>query len=151
MFKYPVLLQPPLGALILGLASFAVQAQTGSLYERLGGDSGVKVIASDLIDATRADPHSGRTLQEKVDIPRVKRLLAEQICMLAQGPCQYSGDNMRQVHAGMHISEAEFYRMVELLIDVLEKRGVGQRETNQLLALLAPMKRDIVEPRDAQK
>lgn len=151
MFKHPVLLQPLLGALLLGLASFAAQAQSGTLYERLGGDSGVKMIASDLIDATRADPRGGRTFQEKVDIPRVKRLLAEQICMLAQGPCQYGGDNMRQVHAGMHISEAEFYRMVELLIEVLEKRGVGQRETNQLLALLAPMKRDIVEARDAQK
>lgn len=151
MFKYPVLRRPLLGAVLLGLVSFAAQAQTDTLYDRLGGDSGVKALASELIDATRADPQASRTFQEKVDIPRVKRLLAEQICMLSQGPCQYSGDTMRQVHAGMHISEAEFYRMVELLIDVLQQRGVGQRETNELLALLAPMKRDIVEPRDAQK
>lgn len=150
MFKYPILLRLLSGAL-LGLAAFAAPAQTGTLYERLGGDSGVKAIASDVIDATRADPQASRTFQEKVDIPRVKRLLAVQICILTQGPCQYSGDNMRQVHAGMHISEAEFYRMVELLIDVLQKRGVGQRETNELLALLAPMKRDIVEARDAKK
>lgn len=151
MFKHPVLLRPLLGTLLLGLVSFAAQAQTGTLYDRLGGDSAIKALASELIDATRADPQASRTFQEKVDIPRVKRLLAEQICMLSQGPCQYSGDTMRQVHAGMHISEAEFYRMVELLVDVLQKRGVGQRETNELLALLAPMKRDIVEPRDAKK
>lgn len=151
MFDCQLSLRSLLGVLLLGLAAFTAQAQTNTLYLRLGGDSGVKALANELIDATRSDPQASRTFQEKVDIPRVKRLLAEQICVLTQGPCQYSGDTMRQVHAGMHISEAEFYRMVELLIEVLQQRGVGQRETNELLALLAPMKRDIVEPRDAQK
>jgi hemoglobin len=77
---------------------------------------------------------------------RIKRLLAEQICDLSGGPCHYSGDSMREVHAGHHISEAEFYGMVADLRVVLKQRNVGQRATNQLLRLLAPMKRDVVEP-----
>jgi hemoglobin len=52
---------------------------------------------------------------------------------------------MKEVHAGHHISEAQFYGMVATLRDILRERGVDQRSTNQLLRLLAPMKRDVVE------
>jgi hemoglobin len=49
------------------------------------------------------------------------------------------------VHAGHQISEAEFYGMVEILRDSLRRHDVGLRERNELLALLAPMKRDVVD------
>jgi hemoglobin len=52
---------------------------------------------------------------------------------------------MKEVHAGHHLSEAQFYRMVETLRDILRERRVDQRSVNQLLRLLAPMKRDVVE------
>jgi hemoglobin len=73
-------------------------------------------------------------------------LLAEQICDLAHGPCQYSGDSMKEVHAGHHISEAEFYGMVQMLRDILKERHIDMASSNELLRLLAPMKRDVVEP-----
>jgi hemoglobin len=115
-----------------------------SLYARLGGASGVATIADTLIDRVVADPVTGPSFQgSKLD--RIKQLLAEQICDLSGGPCRYSGDPMREVHAGHHISEAQFYRMVDALRDILREQHVDQRSTNQLLRLLAPMKRDVVE------
>lgn len=135
-------------ALLVPLAGWA--AQSAPLFERLGGDAAVRAIASDLIDASSNDPQTARSFRQKVDIPRLKRLLAEQLCAVSDGPCKFSGDGMREVHAGLAISEAEFYRMVEHLIDVLHRRGIGERETNQLLARLAPMKRDIVEVGNAR-
>jgi hemoglobin len=78
-------------------------------------------------------------------LSRIKTLLAEQICDLSGGPCHYSGDPMKEVHAGHHITEAMFYRMVDTLRDILRERQVDIRSTNQLLRLLAPMKRDVVE------
>ena len=78
-------------------------------------------------------------------LSRIKTLLAEQICDLSGGPCHYSGDPMKEVHAGHHITEAMFYRMVDTLRGILKERHVDLRSTNQLLRLLAPMKRDVVE------
>jgi hemoglobin len=52
---------------------------------------------------------------------------------------------MKEVHAGHHISEADFYGMVETLRRILKERQVGIAATNELLRLLAPMKRDVVE------
>lgn len=62
----------------------------------------------ELIDRVVADPRLGRSFEDS-NIPRVKDKLAEQICELSGGPCQYSRDSMRETHAGHHITESELY------------------------------------------
>jgi len=118
-----------------------------TLYVRLGGEAGVAAISTALIERAAADPVTGPSFKgSKLD--RIERLLAEQICDLSAGPCHYSGDPMKEVHAGHHITQAQFYRVVEMLRAILKERGVDQGSTNELLRLLAPMKRDVVEPRN---
>ena len=133
-----------LGPLLLLLSGIAAGAQA-RLYDRLGGETGVAAIAGSLIDRVSADPQLGRSFKDS-NLDRIKKLLAEQICDLSGGPCRYSGDSMREVHAGHHISEAEFFGMVADLRAVLKERHVSQGAANELLRLLAPMKRDVVEP-----
>ena len=128
--------------LLLGGAAAASQAP---LYDRLGGAPGVAAIADTLIDRVSADPKLGRSFKDS-KLERIKKLLAEQICDLSGGPCRYSGDSMKEVHAGHHISEAEFFGMVADLRAVLKERHVSQGAANELLRLLAPIKRDVVEP-----
>ncbi len=131
-------------------ATAAHDAATSSLYDRLGGEPIVTAIANELIDRVLADPHLKRSFSD-TNIPRLRRLLAEQICSLTRGPCHYSGDSMREVHAGHHITEAEFYGMVEQLRATMIAHGVRLRERNELLAILAPMKRDVVEDARAER
>jgi hemoglobin len=134
-----------LAAVVASVAGGAAAAAQAPLYDRLGGAAGVAAIAETLIDRVTADPALGRSFKDS-NLDRIKKLLAEQICDLAGGPCRYSGDSMKEVHGGQHISEAEFYGMVADLRDVLKERHVSQAAANELLRLLAPMKRDIVEP-----
>jgi hemoglobin len=115
-----------------------------SLYLRLGGEQGVAAIANTLIDRVVENPVTGPNFKDS-KIDRIKRLLAEQICDLSGGPCHYSGDPMKEVHAGHQISESMFYIMVSTLRDVMKERHIDERSRNQLLRLLAPMKRDVVE------
>jgi hemoglobin len=135
-----------LAALLSWLALAAMAQARAPLYERLGGADGVAAIAAALIDRVAADPRLGRSFED-TNLKRIKTLLAEQICDLSGGPCRYSGDSMKEAHAGLHISQAEFYGMVADLRDILHERHVSQGATNELLRLLAPMKRDVVEPR----
>jgi len=130
------------------MASAAVASD--SLYLRLGGEPGIAAIAASVVDHAAADPVTGPAFID-VKLDRVKKLVGEHLCELAGGPCRYSGDSMKEVHAGLHISEAQFYRMVENTRRVLHDRGIDQRSINQLVGLLAPTKRDIVEhaPRPA--
>lgn len=135
------------GAAVAALVLLAGGATGGPvrLYERLGGAAGVAAIADSLIDRVSADPKLARSFKD-AKLDRIKRLLAEQICELSGGPCRYSGDSMKEVHTGHHISEAEFFGMVADLRAVLHQRHVSQGAANELLRLLAPMKRDVVEP-----
>jgi hemoglobin len=115
-----------------------------TLYNRLGGDAGVHAIADELIDRVAADPVHGVSFRD-TNLKRVKRLLAEQLCDLAGGPCHYSGSPMKESHAGLHITQADFYDMVGTLRTILHEHHVATGATNELLRLLAPMKRDVVD------
>ncbi|MEQ1517074.1 MAG: group 1 truncated hemoglobin [Usitatibacteraceae bacterium] len=116
--------------------------QERSLYDRLGGQVGVAEIVAETMDTVARDPSANRSLQ-KVDMKRLNAKIAEQICALTGGGCVYSGDDMKQSHAGLNITQAEFYKLVQVLREVLDRR-VGEREKNELLKILAPMKRDVV-------
>ena len=122
---------------------------SGTLYSRLGGPAGVAAIAGALVDRAAGDPALGRSFKD-TNLEHIKKLLAEQLCDLTGGSCRYSGDSMKEVHAGLQISQAEFYTMVEMLREILKERHVDLASTNQLLRLLAPMKQDIVESAGAQ-
>ncbi len=129
------------GLLLSGAAASA--APQASLYLRMGGAPVVQAVVSDTLDRVTADPKLKRSFAE-VDVARVKRLLAEQICALADGGCHYSGVSMSEAHGGHQISESEFYGLVEILRDSLRRHHVRLRERNELLALLAPMQREVV-------
>jgi len=56
----------------------------------------------------------------------------------------HSGGDMRSVHAGMGIQSKHFDALVQDLGKTLNKLKVPAREQKELVAILAPMKRDIV-------
>jgi len=118
-------------------------ARQASLYDRLGGSAAIASIADELIDRAAHDPRT-RQQWRKVSLHRVKDVLAQYLCAVTEGPCTYTGDTMRDVHAGLNITEAQMYAGVEILRSVMIAHEIPIRERNEFLALLAPLKNDIV-------
>ena len=131
------------GLLMLALTAGNAQAES-SLYDRLGGEAGVARITAEYIEAIASDPTVNQSF-DRVNLKRVNKMIAEFTCALTGGGCAYSGDNMKIVHKNLKITEREFYALVEAVRVSLDRNGVAQRDKNALLALLAPMKREIVE------
>jgi hemoglobin len=133
---------------LIASSSFAgappATAPAGSLYARLGGTPTVSAFVNQTIDHVAADPRMNQSF-DKVNLQRVKDMLLEQICSLSGGGCTYTGDTMRDVHAGHHISNAEFFSLVEALRGAMRAQGVPLAARNELLEILAPMKRDVVK------
>ena len=119
-------------------------APAGSLYARLGGTPKVSAFVNETIEKVAHDPATKRSF-DKVNLQHVKAMLAEQICSLTGGGCAYTGDTMRDVHAGHQISNAEFFELVEVLRASMRTHDVPLSARNELLELLAPMKRDVVK------
>lgn len=56
-----------------------------------------------------------------------------------------SARDMKTTHAGMKISNGDFVALVEDLVKSLDTFKVPLQEKEELLALLGPIKKDIVE------
>ena len=77
---------------------------------------------------------------------KFKKLLYEQICALTQGPCKYTGRDMHEAHAKLNLDNAQFNALAEDLYIAFDHVHVPYRVQNQVVALLAPMQRDVVKP-----
>jgi hemoglobin len=117
--------------------------QQKSLYDRLGGQGAVVAVVDDFVGNVAADNRINKFFA-KTDIPRLKRLLVEQICAGTGGPCTYTGRDMKSAHAGMGINDAQFNALVEDLVKSLDKFKVPEKEKGELLGILGPMKPSIV-------
>jgi hemoglobin len=114
-----------------------------SLYDRLGGTPAITAVVDDFIGNVAADTRINRRFAN-ADIPRLKRMLVDQICQASGGPCTYTGASMKDAHKGMKITDAEFNALVADLVKSLDKFKVGAPEKNDLLGALGAMKPDIV-------
>ena len=114
-----------------------------SLYDRLGGEARMTAVVSKLVERAAADPRTQRSF-DGVKLATLKKSLGQQICSLAGGGCPYEGETMRDAHRDLRIAASEFDALVGLLRDELDRAGVDGGAKNELLRLLAPMKRDIV-------
>lgn len=117
-----------------------------TLYDRLGGKPAITAVVNDFVGNVARDKRINRFFAN-TDIPRLKRLLVQQICAGSGGPCKYEGRSMREAHRGLNIGNQDFNALVEDLVLSLDKFGVRQREQRELLALLGPMRRDVVQRR----
>ena len=115
-----------------------------SLYERLGGLDAITAVVDSFSARCAAD---GRINQkfERTDIPRLRRMLVDQVCEATGGPCTYGGRDMRETHDGMEVTAGEFDALVEDLVATLDEFDVPKGEQEELLGLLGPMRDEIVE------
>jgi hemoglobin len=128
--------------IMMSLSACAVTPQKATLYERIGGHEVLTIVVDETIDKVAHDPKTHRSF-EGVKLKALKESIVSQLCELSEGPCKYEGETMKNAHQDTKITEAEFELMVAALRDALN-RHTATREKNELLRLLAPMKRDIV-------
>lgn len=117
--------------------------QSATLYDRLGGQPAITAVVDDFIGNVAGDARINQRFA-KTDIPKLKRMLVDQICAGSGGPCKYTGRDMATAHEGMNIRGEEFDALVQDLVKSLDKFKVPEREKGELLGLLGPMKGAIV-------
>ena len=132
------------------LTSIASSAQSGPqddrLYRAFGEKTGLVSLMDDFMTRLLADPRTGPHFQP-ANQQHVKEQLVSQFCALGGGPCVYQGADMKTSHAELDINKADFHALVEVLQLSMDARGIGFGPQNKMLALLAPMHRDIITVR----
>ncbi len=118
-----------------------------SLYERLGGKEGVAAVIDSLMKNVASDPELKKIFAKTTGarLENFKKSLADQLCAATGGACEYKGKDMKEAHKGMKITEGQWDKFVQRLSDALNEQKVADAEQSELLALIAPMRDQVVQ------
>jgi hemoglobin len=136
-----VMMLSTLPFLLTACESTTVKEQ--ALYVQLGQTEGIKKLVEDFINELLIDKRIAHHFEE-AELDRFHDKLVEQICELSGGPCKYSGKAMKKLHDDFEINEGQFNALVEALMLSMDSNKISVGAQNQLLALLIPMRKDIV-------
>jgi hemoglobin len=121
-----------------------------SLWNRLGGQTGVTKIIDDFTERAAANPNvdfsrGGRNKLSEADITHFKQEMVDFVSSVAGGPLPYTGKNMKKVHKDMKITNAQFDAAADDLKKAMMANNVKLADINALLDLVETTRKDIVE------
>jgi hemoglobin len=134
-------------ALVLPLVAGNALAQEKSLYQRLGGYDAVAAIVDDFGMRLAGEERfkrffSGHSRETQI---RQRQLVVDLVCQLTGGPCFYIGRDLKAAHAGLGVSKEDWEAAGKLFGETLAKLKVGEREQQDLNALIGARAKEIVE------
>jgi len=129
----------------------AAQAPQKSLYDRLGGVYSIATVVDDFIErllvnsTLNANPAISES-RSRVAKAGLKFQVTALVCEVTGGPCKYTGRSMKESHARLNITEAQWQAMVADFRRALAAFKVPQKEQEELLTIVGSTKGDIVVP-----
>jgi hemoglobin len=121
---------------------------SASLFERLGGSSGIKAIVDDIVARHMENPVIQARFRPYLDTPGKIDTIKKHVCAFLEagsgGTAQYTGRTMQATHRGMNINEAEFIATLDDILAALKKRGVDDQSQKDVLAIGYSLKADIL-------
>ena len=137
--------------LALGIFTTGISvAQDKTLYERLGGYGAISAVVDDFAGKLFIDPIVGARFFGMGEDSRegFRQKNKNLICNVTGGPCKIISRPASTTHRGLGIKASEFDIVAQHLVDTLNKFNVPEREHNELMAIIATLRPDIVEVED---
>jgi hemoglobin len=123
--------------------------QTTSLFERLGGSSGIEQIVEEVASRHLENPVIAARFRPYLEQPQklqeLKVHLARFLEMGSGGPLRYQGRDMRRTHTGMNISPAEYMAAMDDIMTALAHVGIDEQTRKDVLAIAWSLKGDIIQ------
>lgn len=116
---------------------------TETLYHRLGGAERIGAIVDDALDRHAVNPLLAPRFKGK-DMPRLKQLGTQFVCMGSGGPQKYEGRDLRTSHAGMNASEQELIAAIDDFVAAMQGQGVGATEISEVVGIMYSLKGEVL-------
>jgi hemoglobin len=116
-----------------------------TIYDEIGGEPAVTAVVETFYDRLLADPEllsyfAGR------DMTRLKAHQRALVTVALGGTSeQYGGRMMHPAHAGLAISDEAFDKVLDHLGVALSEAGVPAVTSTRILAILQPLRADVVQ------
>lgn len=135
--------------LIQGIATLFQPAYgADSLYKRLGGYDAIAAFVDTAFPRVAVHPeltHLFRGHSQNSQM-RQRQLIVDALCAASGGPCMYTGRDMKPVHVGLGITDAQWTTFMNVIAAAASERGWAAAERKEFLDLFAKQFRaDVVE------
>jgi len=107
--------------------------KVATLYDRVGGEQGVKNLVRSFYDRVLRDPELADFF-EGASIDHLFTMQAEFFAAALDGPVTYSGMSIHQAHFGRGIDKDHFAKFVNHLIATLESWQLTEHEIHALIS-----------------
>ena len=116
-----------------------------TLFDRIGGLKGLQKVVKRFYKLLYWDDMVGHYFKDLDLEELVDHQLSFLRWSLGSRDFEYTPKALGKVHADLNISEEEFNRVGERLIESLESAGVGQKEIDEIMAIVISVKDQIVK------
>lgn len=121
---------------------------TASLFERLGGSSGINDIVEDVVSRHMENPVIRARFRPYLETPEKIDMAKKHMCAFLEEGCggtlKYTGRSMQEAHRGMNISEAEYMAAMDDILAALRQRNVDAETQKDILAVAYSLKEQIL-------
>lgn len=115
-----------------------------TVFDRLGGHDAVENVVNDFYDRVLSDERVVHHFED-TDTTELRAHQVQFISAVTGGPVQYSGQDMREAHEGMGITDEEFDVVADHLDTALAENDVSGDDREQVLAEVEELRPEIVE------
>lgn len=103
-----------------------------TVYERCGGDEGIKKVVSVFYDLVLESPRLSRYF-DNTNMEELQDHQSKFISWVTEGPVHFSDDSLREAHEGLGITHSEFLEVVGLLYDALERNDIAAADIDHVI------------------
>lgn len=119
-----------------------------SLFERLGGSSGINALVHDIVALHMENPVIRARFRPYLETPDKLEATKKHLCAFLEagsgGTVQYTGRTMQDAHRGMNINEAEYMAATDDILTALRKHRIDEQTQKDVLAIAYSLKGDIL-------
>ena len=125
------------------LDRYRVRSMSQSLYQEIGGGEAVEAVVDEFYDRVLADDRLVEFFEDQ-DMTELRAHQVQFISAVTGGPVEYSGQDMREAHDHLDISEAEFDAVASHLEDALCVHGVDDENVEAIMSEVASLKAPVL-------
>jgi len=119
-----------------------------TLYQRLGGSSGINALVADIVALHMENPAIRARFRPYLETPEKLEITKKHLCAFLEagsgGTAKYTGRTMRDTHRGMNINEAEYMATIDDILAALRKHGIDEQTQKDVLAIAYSLKGEIL-------
>lgn len=119
-----------------------------TLFQRLGGASGIDALVADIVALHMDNPVIQARFRPYLETPEKIEASKKHMCAFLEagsgGTAKYTGRTMRDTHRGMNISEAEYMAALDDILAAMRRRGIDDATQKDVLAIAYSLKGEIL-------